>query len=67
MSTTAKPRRLLTFDELYDYGVLLGRRQVDRLEKVGKFPKRAKVGERKVAWVEEEIIDHVTMQLKQRT
>jgi predicted DNA-binding transcriptional regulator AlpA len=65
--TGKKLRRLLTFDELYDYGVLLSRRQIDRIEKVGKFPKRVQISDARVGWVEEEIIDHVKAKIAARS
>jgi len=58
--------KLLTFGELREHGVLLGRRQLDRLEAVGRFPKRVHVSERRVAWVAEEIKAHVAAQIKAR-
>lgn len=50
-----RPRRLLTFHELKDHGVRLGRRQVDRLEAKGRFPKRVPIGDARVGWIETEI------------
>jgi prophage regulatory protein len=49
------PRKLLSFHELREHGVLLGRRHVDRLEAEGKFPKRVPIGMRRVGWVTTEI------------
>jgi prophage regulatory protein len=50
-----KMRRLLTFDQLIEYGVVYGRRQIDRLEKNGEFPQRVTVGDNRVAWIATEI------------
>lgn len=61
-----KPYKLLAFDDLRDHGVMLGRRQVDRLEKLGKFPKRVHISERRVAWVEDEIDEHVRTRINGR-
>jgi len=36
--------KLLTFGELKEHGVPLGRRQIDRLEARGRFPKRVQIG-----------------------
>lgn len=58
--------RMLTFNELKDHGVLLGRRQLDRLEAQGKFPKRVHVSEKRVAWVETEIDAYVRKQIAAR-
>jgi predicted DNA-binding transcriptional regulator AlpA len=49
------------------YNIPLGRRQIDRLEKAGKFPKRVPVGERRVAWVASEIEAHVEALLAKRS
>jgi prophage regulatory protein len=59
--------KLLLFPELKEHGVPLGRRQVDRLERIGKFPKRVPIGERRVGWVESEIDDHVTAAIAARS
>lgn len=55
-ATKARRRRLLPFSELRDLGVPLSRSQVNRLEAAGKFPRRIVVGEKKVAWIEDEIV-----------
>ena len=57
--------------------VLLSRRQVrevttlsstqtDRLEKDGKFPKRVKLGQSRVAWVESEVMEWVQKRIDER-
>jgi prophage regulatory protein len=51
--------KLLLFPELKGYGVRYGRRQVDRLEAAGDFPKRVPIGASRVGWVESEIVAHV--------
>jgi len=58
--------KLLTFGELREHGILIGRRQIDRLESLGLFPKRVKVSERRVAWVADEIKAHVAKQIEAR-
>ena len=60
------PRKLLSFPELRDHGVLLGRRHVDRLEAEGKFPKRVHISERRVGWMVEEIDAHVAAKISNR-
>jgi prophage regulatory protein len=45
----------LRFADLKDHGVFWSRPHVDRLEKANKFPRRVKLGENTVAWIEEEI------------
>lgn len=39
---------------------------IDRLERAGKFPKRIQLGQRRVAWLEEEIDAHIDALLSQR-
>jgi prophage regulatory protein len=59
--------KLLTFSELKDHGVLLGRRQIDRLEARGRFPKRVQIGDARVGWVETEIDAHVNAKITGRS
>lgn len=59
-------RKLLPFPELRERGVLHGRRQVDRLEAEGKFPKRVSVGTNRVGWVATEIDDWVNAAISAR-
>ncbi len=66
-SEERKPRRLLVFNELKDHGVRLGRRQVDRLEARGRFPKRVPIGDARVGWVEAEIDAHVESKIAGRS
>jgi prophage regulatory protein len=47
--------KLLTFEELKSHGVLLGRRQIDRLEADDKFPKRVPISTWRVGWVADEV------------
>lgn len=61
------PSKLLSFPELRERGVLLGRRQVDRLEAEGKFPKRVSVGANRVGWVAAEIDDWVNAAISSRS
>ena len=48
-------RRILTLPELRDHGVVYGRRQIDRIEAKGKFPKRVPIGENRVGVRDTEI------------
>jgi predicted DNA-binding transcriptional regulator AlpA len=59
--------KLLLFPELIEHGVFLGRRQVDRLEHKGKFPKRVAISECRVGWVETEIDAHVNKAIAGRS
>lgn len=45
---------MLRFPELHAR-IGISRSTVDRLERVGRFPVRKRLGERIVAWVEEEV------------
>lgn len=66
-STAKVPCKLVTFEELKEtYSIPLGRRQIDRLENAGKFPKRLPIGERRVAWVASEIEAYVEQRIAQR-
>jgi prophage regulatory protein len=58
--------KLLCFPDLRIRGVLLGRRQIDRLEAVGKFPRRVHISDRRVGWVAEEIDAHVAAKIANR-
>jgi len=60
-------RRLLRFKELRDHGVIIGRRQLDRLEARGLFPRRVPVGANSVGWVETEIDAYVDAKIKERS
>jgi predicted DNA-binding transcriptional regulator AlpA len=59
--------KLLTFGELKEHGVPLGRRQIDRLEARGRFPKRVQIGDARVGWVESEIDAHVKAKITGRS
>jgi prophage regulatory protein len=61
------PPKLLLFPELTLHGVLLGRRQIDRLEHKGEFPKRVQIGESRVGWVETEIDAYVERKIAGRS
>lgn len=58
---------LLTFHELKGHGVLLGRRQIDRLEAKGRFPKRVQIGDARVGWVEAEIDAYIESRIAGRS
>lgn len=58
--------RLLTYEELREHGVPYGRRNLHKLELVGKFPKRVPIGPRRVAWVESEVDRYVSERIKSR-
>jgi prophage regulatory protein len=48
--------RYIRFPQLAaEKGIGFSRMHVDRLEKAGKFPKRVKISERAVGWIEEEV------------
>lgn len=58
--------KILTFNELRDYGVHTCRRHLYRLEQRGKFPKRVQISEKRVGWLEAEIKAHVDARIKAR-
>ena len=52
--------RMLSYDELSSLkGIRFSRMHLLRLEKAKKFPRRVKVGERAIAWDEDEIDAHL--------
>ncbi len=54
------PRRILRYPDLQKKrGIGYTRRHLYRLEAAGKFPKRVKLGEGAVGWVESEIDDYL--------
>lgn len=59
--------KLLTFPELRERGVLIGRRQVDKLEAMGKFPHRVTMSNNRVAWLSEEIDEYVEAIIARRS
>ncbi|SHG08408.1 helix-turn-helix transcriptional regulator [Bradyrhizobium erythrophlei] len=61
-----KSAKFLGFSELRGRGIPLGRRQLDRLEAAGKFPRRVHISERRVGWVAEEIEAHVADKVANR-
>jgi prophage regulatory protein len=61
-----KTPQFLEFPDLRERGVPLGRRQLDRLEAAGKFPRRVHISERRVGWVAEEIDAHIAAKIANR-
>jgi hypothetical protein len=61
-----KSAKFLGFSDLRGRGIPLGRRQLDRLEAAGKFPRRVHISERRVGWVAEEIDAHVAAKIANR-
>jgi prophage regulatory protein len=62
------PRKLLTFTELkLKHSIPYSRRQIDRLEAAGKFPKRVAIGEHRVAWVASEIAAYLEILIAKRS
>jgi prophage regulatory protein len=59
-------RRLVRYPDLRDHGVILSRRQIDRLEAKGAFPRRVKISDRCVAWVQSEIAEYVESLIRER-
>lgn len=42
------------------------RAHIQRLEDAGKFPRRVKLGQGRVAWVRQEIEDHIQFLIRER-
>lgn len=51
---------------LREKGILLGRCQIWRLERDGKFPRRVRVSDARVAWVESEIDAYIAARIAER-
>jgi prophage regulatory protein len=47
--------KLLIFRDLKERGIPFSYRHLYTLEETGKFPKRVKIGEKRVGWIESEI------------
>ncbi|MGX9431191.1 helix-turn-helix transcriptional regulator [Bradyrhizobium sp. LeoA1S1] len=58
--------KLLTFPELAAHGIRLGRRQIDRLEAAGRFPRRVQISPGRVGWLADEIEGHVAEAIARR-
>jgi prophage regulatory protein len=58
--------KILVFPELKPRGVRLSRRQIDRLEAAGKFPRRVKISPGRVGWLADEIKSHVASAIDRR-
>jgi prophage regulatory protein len=59
--------RIVVYDELRHLGVLHSRRQVDRLEARGRFPKRVAMGTGRIGWLAAEIIQYVDARIAERS
>lgn len=46
--------------------VLYSPQHIARLEKAGKFPKRVKLGQNRVGWIEEEVLDWLQQRIDDR-
>ena len=57
--------RLLSKKEVR-HRILYSPAHIDRLEKAGLFPKRVRLGQGRVGWVEEEIEDYIQERIAQR-
>jgi prophage regulatory protein len=60
-------KKILTYPELADHGIRSSRRQVDRLEAAGKFPRRVQISPGRVGWLAEEINAHVAAAIARRS
>ena len=59
--------KLVLFDGLADLGAPLGRRNVDRLESLGDFPKRVLISKHRIAWVVSEVVDWINARMAARS
>jgi prophage regulatory protein len=59
-------KKILTYPELENEGVRVGRRQLDRLEAAGLFPKRVQISPGRVGWLHSEIKAHVSAAIARR-
>ncbi len=57
--------RLLSKRQVRDL-VLYSPQHVARLEAAGKFPKRVKLGQCRVGWVEQEVLDWLNVRIAER-
>jgi len=57
---------LIPYSGLREKGVTLGKCQIWRLEKQGRFPKRVQVSENRIAWVEREIDAWIEAKIAER-
>jgi prophage regulatory protein len=58
--------KILIYPELKPRGVLVRRRQLDRLEAAGKFPRRVQISPGRVGWLADEIDEHVAAAVARR-
>jgi prophage regulatory protein len=48
--------KVVPYNQLEDYGIVFSRTHIKRLMDEGKFPRPVQVGERRIAWLESEIL-----------
>jgi prophage regulatory protein len=58
--------KILAYPKLKSRGVNTSRRQIDRLEAVGKFPRRVQISPGRVGWLDDEIKAHVAAAINRR-
>ena len=61
-----KHMRVLNDDGLRDRGIRYSRPQLWRLEKAGRFPRRIRLGDNRIAWVESEIDQYLLDRIAER-
>ena len=59
--------KILAYPKLKSRGVNTSRRQIDRLEAAGKFPRRVQISPGRVGWLAEEINAHVAAAIARRS
>jgi predicted DNA-binding transcriptional regulator AlpA len=58
--------KIITYDQLREYGIHLSRRALHEAEKKGTFPRRVKISEARIGWIEDEIRAHIEKKIRER-
>lgn len=59
--------RLISFREMQELGINYTKRNIDRLEGRGEFPRRVALSPRRVAWVRQEVLDYLHKKIAERS
>ena len=62
---SAEPR-LISLKEVQDLGINFTKRNIDRLENEGHFPRRVHLSARRIAWVRQEVLDFIETKIEKR-
>lgn len=58
--------KVVPFNQLEDFGIVYSRTHIKRLMDDDKFPRPVKVGERRIAWLESEILAWLEARVAER-